>query len=168
MALAIRRLLVQSMRRISLMLFAVLLILVLRIPFVSGGAGAFIPDVALILVYYYTLHRPSVVPHWMIFLLGIFVDLMDGAPVGSSSMVLLLSATLLHNQRRFFMNRQFTVTWVGFAVVCIGAKALSWAILSLAYWQVLLPMPILLQMLASILSFPIFGWILGRFEHHVL
>jgi len=145
-------------------LVLLLLVVFLRVPMVPVWQGALVPDAALIYVFYFVLHRPSRAPLWLVFLVGLVIDLVDGTPLGLSAVIYFRSANLILSQRIFFRHRSFAVTWIGFAVIALMAKALEWAALMLVMRQVLAPQPLITEMFATVLAYPILAWIFARVD----
>ena len=65
----------------------------LRLPDVSPV----VPALALVAVYYWAVHRPSLMPAWVVFLIGLFQDLLSGGPVGVGILSLLLVFALVES-----------------------------------------------------------------------
>ena len=151
-------------RLVGPMVLAILMVLVLRLPFYVDGPGMLIADVGLIFVYYFTLNRPTVAPLGVVLILGVLVDAIDGGPIGASALIYVLVSTLLHNQRRFFNNRAFSISWIGFAILAVGAKALQWLMLSILSSDFLNVWPLMVETTVTILMFPLLGWVFGRYD----
>lgn len=56
------------------------LILVGAIPFYVPGLQSVAPSLPFIAVFYWTLHRPDLMPAAAAFLIGLFQDVLSGAP----------------------------------------------------------------------------------------
>jgi len=52
------------------------------------------------------------------FALGLFQDLLTGAPLRSNALILVLTQWILRSQRRYLANRPFLLLWAGFARYC--------------------------------------------------
>src|SRR5690242_20817665 len=85
------------------MLAALITILPLRIQ----GYAALTPAFALMAAYHWTIYRPDLLPPLALFAIGIVEDLLAGAPVGVSALLLLLVYTGVIGYRRYFVNRTF-------------------------------------------------------------
>ena len=106
-------------------LFAFFSIVPLNLP----GFAVVMPAFALMAVFHWTIYRPDLLPLSAVFVIGLLLDLLNGTPyVGLSSLVFLLARAAVMSQRKFFVNRTFTVVWLGFLVLAIGVFVLSWAI----------------------------------------
>jgi rod shape-determining protein MreD len=91
---------------------AVVLVLLAVLPLRVPGYAAVAPAFALMAVFHWTVYRPDLLPPLIVFLIGLLSDLLAGAHyVGVTPLVLLLGRVVVMHQRRFFMNRPFTVVW---------------------------------------------------------
>lgn len=91
----------------------------------AGDAGA---PFLLMGIYYWSAYRPTLVPLWLVFILGIMLDLLSGAPVGLNAFVLVAARWLVTDQRLFLMGQPFMIVWLGFIIVCAIAAAAQWLI----------------------------------------
>ena len=141
---------------------AMLLVLIFRLPVRTGTTAMFLPYVGLAFVYYWVLHGRRYAPAWVIFMLGLFEDMVTMGPAGINSIILISVSVGLANQRRFFINRPFAVGWAGFAIVAFGATFLRWLLESFYAGEFLSILPLLAQVLVTIATYPVFGWIFGK------
>lgn len=138
-------------------LFALLSLLPFHVP----SFGSIAPGLALMAVFHWTIYRPDLLPLSVIFFTGLLLDLLNGTPyVGLSALVLLLVRTAVLSQRRMFIHRPFSVVWLGFLGVAVGALAFEWAFVSLMQVQLLIPRPFVFQTLVTAACFPIGSYIL--------
>src|SRR5690242_6565460 len=61
------------------------------------------PFFTLMAVYFWTLHRPELLPLPMVFVAGLLLDMLEGAALGVSSLTLLLAHGLVLSQREHLM-----------------------------------------------------------------
>jgi len=140
------------------MLFAVLSLL----PFQLPGFGAIAPSFAVMAVYHWTLYRPDLLPLGVIFLAGVFLDLLNGSPyVGLSALVLLIMRSAVLAQRRPLVERGFPVIWLGFFVAAIGVFAFEWGFVSLLQMRALGLRPFIFQALVTTACYPIGSYLLA-------
>jgi rod shape-determining protein MreD len=113
-------------RSLSPLTFTILLLIVglvpLRIPYLPP-LGA---NLVLVSVYYWAVHRPSILPAPAVFLVGLLADLLGGGPLGVCVLVLLAAYGATLSLRRWFVGASFVIVWCGYAVVATGALMLSW------------------------------------------
>ncbi|MDX1738908.1 MAG: rod shape-determining protein MreD, partial [Alphaproteobacteria bacterium] len=125
------------------------------IPLHLDNAEAIKPMFVLACVYYWTIYRPDLFPLLLVFVLGVFQDLLQDAPVGISSFVYLIISFLVGTQRRFFHGKTFGIVWWGFMICAVLAVMLSWLVFCMIAQSLLSPEPFVFRYLMSIAGFPI-------------
>ncbi len=109
----------------------------------------------LITLYYWFIHRPTLLPMWLVFLAGVVMDAMTGAPLGLNALLFGILRVVITSQRRFLIAQTFPVVWIIFAMVLLAHFFLQWVLHSLIAWRVLSLEGVELFMLGGILIFPI-------------
>jgi len=142
----------------------VLLALVTVMPVKIPGYAAVTPLFVLMGAYHWTVYRPDLLPPVALFVLGCVVDLLAGAPLGVSSLVLLVVRTAVMRQRKFFVGRLFPFVWAGFALAAGAAAALQWALGCAINAGLFDPRSALLQWVLSVGAYPVVSWILMRLQ----
>jgi len=155
-------------KRVSPFLLAVFFILLVRIPIGTGVSSNMIPMVGLMYVFYWTINRRRVVPVWSIFFLGLFEDLVVGGPIGLLPILLVVVQGGLNNQRRFFVNRSFVISWMGFSIICIGISVIYWFLEAFHFGGFLSPQPLMFKAVSTMIFYPIFGWVFGQYDRVVV
>jgi rod shape-determining protein MreD len=126
------------------------------------------PFYALAGVYFWTLHRPRLVPRVAVFGVGLIQDGVTGAPLGLSSAVLLLAQSFVLGQRMVLARKSFWISWLGLALTAFSACAAAWLIASL-YETALLPIgPVVLQAATTVLVYPAIAAVLAALQHRAL
>ncbi len=143
---------------------AFLLAILTQIPLGSASAGTPAPNWTLMLVFYFSIHRPSLVPPVAVALVGLFQDFLWGGPPGLNLLILLIAQMVLSDQQAFFVRRSFLVGWLGFVTVAAIAMALSWLAGSLYYGEFLGLRPLAVQTASSVVAYPVAGWVFGRID----
>lgn len=119
------------------------------------GMALFPIDVGLISIYYWTIFRPSTMPFWFIFLLGIIRDALMFAPLGMSSLIFILYRLIVLSQQPLLAKEAFWAMWLGFGLTIIPILTLHW-LLFCAYTQALLPvMPLAMQWVLTLGLYPL-------------
>lgn len=126
------------------------------------------PFFTLIAVYFWTLHRPELLPFPIVFVAGLLLDMLEGAPLGISSLLLLLAHGLVLSQREHLMMRRFTVVWMGFLIVAAAAEALEWGVVSLFYGMLLDVRAFLFQGALTVAVYPVVSYLLARVQQMLL
>jgi rod shape-determining protein MreD len=136
----------------------------LRLPAYSVIA----PDLVLMAVFYWTVHRPDLLRPWGAFLVGLLDDILTGTPLGVSSLVLLLVHWTIITQHRLFRGLSFALLWCGFAVVAAGAKALVVALAFVIGRGLIDPTVMFAQYAFTVAVYPLISLLMGRAQRAFL
>ena len=150
--------------------FAVTFLLALLsvVPTGISGLAVVTPSFVAISVFYWSIHRPYLMNAPLVFILGILSDFLTGAPLGLSSLMLLLVHGVALSQRRVFVGKTFLLTWFGYMLVAFGITLLNWLVACL-YSLTLIPlMPVMMQFLLSLAVFPLLAWGFGLLQNNLL
>lgn len=150
------------------LLTALLLVLLSVTPLRLPDLSMVTPNLALIAVYYWGIHRPDLLPAPAAFLVGLTLDALGGTPLGLMALVLLLVQGVAVTQGRVFTDKSFVVGWFGFMVVAVGAFALSWVLAMLWLGELLAIAPVVHQCGLTIALYPGVGWLLARLNTRAL
>lgn len=136
--------------------FALTLLLVLLsvVPLPIRGYAQVSPALVLAAVYFWSIHRPDLLPAPAVFAAGLTFDLLSGAPVGMTALVLLLTHSVVVSQRRFFLGKSFLVAWWGFMMVAVAAMAAVWILAMIMQGQLLDPLPTVFRYLLTLCLYP--------------
>jgi rod shape-determining protein MreD len=144
--------------------FAICLLLILvsiaplRVPILTTAS----PLLPLMAVYHFGLFRPTLLPHWLVLLFGLLIDLLAGSPVGVNAVVLLMVRHFVEANQRFLVDKPFAVIWFGYALASAGAVAGIWALTCFLIWMPIDPRPAIFQYLIALALYPLAGWLFGR------
>jgi len=130
------------------------------------GLSSIPPLLILIAVYYWSVHRPDLLPMSVLFLLGLITDALLRWPFGLSSLTYILVARLVQSQRPVFVDQSYAILWFGFAVVLCFTQILHWALMAIITQHWLAFTPLLLQGLFTLALFPILCWLLIFLQRH--
>ncbi len=112
--------------RMSLpMVLTLLMVLIMALPKSFPAFGDAMPALSLMAIFYWSIQRPDLMPGWVVFLTGLFEDLLTGAPLGLNVGILLLIHVVIASQRRFFLSRPFSASWGAFALVALFAMIIK-------------------------------------------
>lgn len=119
------------------------------------------PQLLLVVVYYWTLYRPTLMPPWVILLGGLLLDLVTPVvPIGTHAASYLLIASVLKPRRRFMMGQSFMMVWAVFVMAVLMDIVFKWfAIVVLTPTRVDVA-TLLLNGFVTILAFPLLVMIL--------
>lgn len=154
----------RSFPTITMLMLALLSVLPLRFPDYAAVATL----LALAGLYYWTIYRPELLPPVAIFLSGLVLDLLSGAPLGIAALVFLLARVVVMPQRRFFVDRLFPFVWGGFTLLAAGTIAFLWLLGSLFSGVVLDMRAATLQWVLTVACFPAVAYLLMRVQRGFL
>lgn len=150
---------------LTTLLFVFISIVPLNLP----GFAVVMPAFALMAVFHWTVYRPDLLPLSAVFVVGLLLDILNGTPyVGLSALVFLLARAAVMGQRKFFVNRTFTVVWLGFLVLAIGVFVLSWVLVSAAHGSLINLRPFIFQAVLTVACYPAASYILARMQRAFL
>ncbi|NJO56700.1 MAG: rod shape-determining protein MreD [Rhodospirillales bacterium] len=144
------------------------LLVVGAIPMQLPGLQVVAPSLPLISVFYWSLHRPDLMPAIAAFILGLVHDVLSGAPLGTGAAVYLTVHAVVHWQRQFFHGKSFGVLWLSFSIIVGAAMILGWMLTSILAGTLVDMRAAALQTMATIGCFPLMVWALWRFHLNVL
>ena len=124
------------------------------VPYKINNASILMPDFFYIVIYYWTVYRPQLLPCLIILLLGLLKDIIEYNTLGISSLSALFFQLVIISQRKFLFNRTFIVVWLGFAfclAIILALQNYSWTIL-ISRW------------LISIFAYVPLHWALSRIK----
>ncbi len=139
---------------------AVVFVLAGVVPAGLPGFSTVTPLLSVAAVFYWVVARPNLMPPASVFGIGLLQDVLSGGPIGLWALTLLLVQYLSLSQRRFLFGQTFSLGWVGFASVVIGAATLAWLGACIYYDAFLAPTPLFVQAALTILIYPALAWIL--------
>jgi rod shape-determining protein MreD len=113
------------------------------------------PMLLVCVLFYWTLVRATEVPGWLLFGLGVAVDAIAGVPPGPSPIALLAARRAARSLRRVLLEQPPFVVWAGFLLVAVLYQMVRWSLTSLALGAILPVRSLLLELLASLLAYPL-------------
>lgn len=143
---------------------ALLLAVATLLPVGDAVAAISAPHAMLVLAWYWSIHRPELLPLPGLAAVGLFQDLLWGGPPGLNMLILPAVRVVLADQETMFRNLSFAAGWAGFAAVAGLAAALAWAAGSLYYAEIMPARPMAIQGLLTIAVYPLLGWLFGRVD----
>lgn len=109
---------------------AALLLLLAGAPFGFVGQAQLQFAVAMGCIFFWTLFRPASMPPWIVFLLGVLLDLLSFAPLGVDVLILLAVHGMALRARRFLVRQGFMPVWVVFSLLASAAALVQWMLVS--------------------------------------
>ncbi|MDP6883745.1 MAG: rod shape-determining protein MreD [Rhodospirillales bacterium] len=150
--------------------FGITLILVLIgvVPLFLPVYARVAPLLPVMAVYHWAMHRPRLLPTYAVFLIGFLQDVLTGMPIGVNIVVFLTVYGVVVSQRRFFADKSFLVSWLGFALVAAGAAAESWILVSAIHFAMVDARAVFVQYLVTLGCFPVLAWFFLSWQRSVL
>ncbi len=145
-------------RSISPFFVTLLLVLVGLVPLHVSDFSPIIPALTLIGVFFWSVHRPDLMPIWAVFVLGFVQDLLAGGVIGPGIIGLLIAHALVVWQDRFFLAASFAVVWCAFMLVAATALTVTWALTCIAMMTYVDPDPVFFQYLVTLAFYPCLAW----------
>ena len=136
---------------------SVVWVLVFYVPINAFIVNTLRPDVGLVCVFFWTLHRPDVFNLFSAYFLGLIIDIITSAPFGSNIFSFLVMYLLVANLTAYFNAKPFVVTWYGFALFCLFTMFARWLLVSVYYSQFLPLTSLIFSLLATIACYPVIG-----------
>lgn len=121
----------------------------------------------LMCIYYWSVYRPTLIPPFVVFLMGLYFDLLSGMPVGLNAFIFLLVRHFVTEQRVLLTSQTFVVTWIGFMIVAAACISVQWVLFGLINMHWTPYVPTVLMIIAGVLLFPAVTLILNL-SHKVL
>ena len=111
---------------------AILFLFILNMiaPTVLFGGSMEIPF-TIMAIYYWSAYRPTLMPVWLAFTLGILLDSVTGVLMGLNALVFVCVRWRVTDQRLFLTGQPFQIVWLGFFIVCALANLTQWALFGL-------------------------------------
>lgn len=125
------------------------------------------PSFTLMALFYWSIYRPSMVPSWLAFFLGLLVDIVSGLPLGLNALLYVIVARIIQSQRKIFMGQVFLSVYIGYVLVSSGAAALEWAIFCLIGFEIVAFKPVMGSILLGFAFFPL-AFLLMNMTHKIL
>jgi rod shape-determining protein MreD len=115
-------------------------------------------------VVFWSIFRPSAMSPPLVFLLGLLLDLLSLAPLGTGVLTLLVAHGLAVLWRRFFLRQGFLAVWFAFLCFAVGAAALGYVLTALLSLSLPPVAPGIHQAVLTTAVYPLFAAALGRLQ----
>lgn len=132
------------------------------------GLPTLVAAVALPQVVFWSVFRPGAMSPPVVFVLGLLLDLLSLAPLGSGVLTLLVAHGLAVTWRRLLARLSFLFVWLAFGGFALGVAALGYALTALLSFDLPPVQPVLHQAALAAGLYPAFAWVLGRLHAMML
>jgi rod shape-determining protein MreD len=132
-----------------------------------------VPDVApeghaanltVAVVFFWSLHRPDLLPPITLFAIALAADLVAGVLIGLGPASLLLVRQGVVRQQRLLLAASPLARWGGFACFAAGMALLGWLVASALALRWQAAMPVLGDLAVTILAWPVVVILLARVQ----
>ena len=149
--------------------FVVSLVLILLsvIPIQVPAIGSVAPNLGLVAVFYWTVYRPDLMPAIAVLPIGLWQDLLNGAPIGLNGLTLLIVYGVIVFQRIFFKGKSFLVIWWAFGLTAAFAAFVFWLAVIGWHLRYVDPTPLVFQVILTLTLFPFLYWLLSRVQRSI-
>lgn len=137
------------------LIVSIMLVLMVRVPLHVAAANNLRPDVGLVCVFFWMLHRPDVFNLFSVYFLGLIEDIVTLAPFGSNIFACLVMYLLVSNLAVYLNGKPFIVTWYGFALFCFVTMFSRWLLVSVYYAQFLPFSLMMFSLLFTVAIYPV-------------
>lgn len=107
---------ISHVARFAMVHISIMLLVILQAHHWGGGIFLLF---GLMGLYYWGVHRPTLIPLWSWAIYGLFLDSITGLPLGLTSLFLIIADLTIKSQRRLLIAQPYFVFWLGFAVLAI-------------------------------------------------
>ena len=146
---------------------SLLLIMLSVVPIHVPAIGSVAPNLGLIAVFYWTIYRPDLMPAIAVLPLGLWQDLLNGAPIGLNGLTLLIVYGVIVFQRVFFRGKSFLVVWWAFGLTAAFAAVVFWLAVIAWHLRYVDPTPLIFQVVLTLTVFPFLYWLLSRVQRSI-
>lgn len=108
----------------------------------------------LMALYYWSVFRPSLLPLYVVFFLGLGLDFASGEVIGINALLLIIIQKIIVDQRRFLMGQSFSAIWLGFAALVLVFSVLKFLMFSLVSFSLVYSQAIWINSALTIFLFP--------------
>lgn len=149
-------------RAYSVPSLSIVLASLLPLLFVTSGIPI-VPQFGFLMLLGWRLVRPGLLPVWAGFPLGLFDDLFNGQPFGSSILLWSIALIVVEIIEARIPRRSFAQDWAIFSLIIVAAIVVG-ALFSGAAVSFTSMMAIAPQALLSVLIFPIIARVVARLD----
>ena len=138
------------------------------LPLPVPGYATLTPAFVLMAVYHWSVYRPDLLPQSGLFAVGVAQDLVTGATLPASALVLLLASAGVLRCRRYFVGRPFPCAWAGFAVLATAATLGLWMLHCVLQFSLFDLRTAMVRCVLTIALFPVASMVLGRSQRALI
>lgn len=118
------------------------------------------PIFLLIVIFYWSVYRPTILPPVLIFIIGLVQDLIYEYPLGLHSILYLCVYFLITRQRIYLMGQSYLNLWFFFSLTILSFVSIEWLFFSVRYFQIFGGTSLFFSALITIFLYPIVSLLL--------
>ena len=122
------------------------------------------PVIPMILAFAWPLIRPSMTAPAVLFLVGLFLDLFWNAPLGLWALCLMAVYGTVLLSRKLLAGHEGLVRFGAYAACTLGAFLLAYLVVTMRAANAPALLPLIGQVVPTLLLFPVANWMLERFD----
>ena len=150
------------------LVLTLMIVIVNVVPLRLPSYSVIAPDLVLMAVFYWIVHRPDLLRPWGAFMVGILDDILVGTPLGVNAFVLLLVHWMIISQHKTLRTLSFGLLWLAFAVIALGAKLILVGLALVINRGLIDPMVLLAQFSFTVAVYPLIAMLMGRAQRAFL
>lgn len=117
--------------------------------------GVFKVPMFLMALFYWSIYRPTLLPTWLVFILGLLFDIFTDYPLGMNTLIFLLIQWLVRDQRKYLMSQNFVFIFFSFALVALAFFVYQWLLFGVLNGDFISALDWLLSFVLTVLLFPL-------------
>ncbi|MBR1777386.1 MAG: rod shape-determining protein MreD [Alphaproteobacteria bacterium] len=157
-----------KLRQHSPKLLTFLILLFSVTPTYLPGYSTVRPYITLIPIFYWAVYRPYDFSVVSAFIIGFFLDLLDGTPLGINTLIFTLFYLIVETQRRYLIGKSFCFVWFGFALFSFGAYFFKWLFVSINYAAFTPAITAFISYILLLLCYPVVSWPCAKLHVYLL
>lgn len=157
-----------SVRQSTPVVVTLLLTILSVVPVHLPVSSSLAPDLVLIAVFYWTVHRPDLMRLWTVFVVGLVGDVLSGTALGLHSLILVFVHTVIISQHKVFRGASFSMVWWAFALIAPAAHLVAALVAFITVGAMPDLLPFLLRVILTTGFYPVLAWLMGRAQRALL
>lgn len=106
-------------------------------------------------LFYWVVYNPLVLPLWVVFLGGLYIDFSVDGLLGLHAFTFVAYYAILYRIRRIILTQPIIYQYFVFGITAVLFEMLRWSLLSLLTWQIWSFFPSLVAVVVNIVTFPV-------------
>ena len=139
-----------------------------EIDFNNSGLKYFSFNFSYILIFYYSLRRSESLGYTYIFIAGLFNDVMNGIPMGTSSLSFLLICAATSYLRNITLRPNMIKDWIFFLITISFLNFISFIVLMLIFKQELDHFDQIINITWTFLLYLVFSYLFNIYDNILL